>query len=58
MLYKEQEFWRKKHSFYDDLKCEWDMHSAHDLVMRTGDFNIHNCRHIDGFHRGHSSEEC
>ena len=20
-------------SFYDELKCEWDMHSADDLVM-------------------------
>ena len=23
----------EKQSFYDGLKCEWDMHSADDLVM-------------------------
>ena len=23
---------RQKQSFYDELKCEWDMHSAHDLL--------------------------
>ena len=26
-------------SFYDELKCEWDMHPARDLVMCLGDFN-------------------
>ena len=35
--------------FYDKLKCEWDMHSAHNLVMCLGDFNGHVGRHIDGF---------
>ena len=35
--------------FYDGLKCEWDMHSADDLVMCLGDFNGHVGRHIDGF---------
>ena len=29
---------KKKQSFYDELKCEWDMHSAGDLVMCLGDF--------------------
>ena len=36
-------------SFYDKLKCEWDMHSADDLVMCLGDFNGHVGMHIDGF---------
>ena len=36
-----------KNSFYDKVKCEWDMHSAGDLVL--GDFNGHVCRHADGF---------
>ena len=38
-----------KQSFYDELKCEWDMHSADDLVMFLGDFNGHVGWHIDGF---------
>ena len=38
-----------KNSFYDELKCEWDMHSADDLVMCLGNFNGHIGRHIDGF---------
>ena len=29
----------EKQSFYDKMKCEWDMHSADDLVMCLGDFN-------------------
>ena len=29
----------EKQSFYDERKCEWDMHSAGDLVMCLGDFN-------------------
>ena len=29
----------EKQSFYDELKCEWDMHSACDLVMCLGVFN-------------------
>ena len=44
--------WKKfegKQSFYNKLKCEWDMHSADDLVMCLGDFNRHVGRHIDGF---------
>ena len=39
----------EKQSFYDKLKCEWNMHSAGDLVMSLGDFNEHVSRHIDGF---------
>ena len=39
----------EKQSFYDDLKCEWDMYSADDLVMCLGDFNGHVGRHIDSF---------
>ena len=39
----------EKHSFYDELKCEWDMHSADDLVMCLGYINGHVDRHIDGF---------
>ena len=36
--------------FYDELKGEWDVHSAGDLVMCLGDINGHVGRHIDGFH--------
>ena len=35
-------------SFHDELQCEWDMHSADDLVMCLGDINGHIGRHIDG----------
>ena len=38
--------WEEKHSFYDELTCEWDMHSADDLDMCLGDVNGHICRHI------------
>ena len=38
----------EKQSFYDEVKCELDMHSADDLVMCLGDFNGRVCRHIDG----------
>ena len=43
--------WKKfggKTAFYDKLKCEWDMHSADDLVMHLGIFYGHLGRHIDG----------
>ena len=43
----------EKQSFYDELKGEWDMHSAGDLVMCLCDFNGHVGRHIDGFNRVH-----
>ena len=39
----------EKQCFYDGLICEWDMHSADDLVLSFGDFNGHVGRHIDGF---------
>ena len=39
----------RKNSFYDELKGEWDMHSADDLVMCLGDFNGHVAKHINGF---------
>ena len=39
----------EKRSFYDELKCEWDMHSAVDLLMCLGIFNGLIGRHIDGF---------
>ena len=48
MLHK-VEVWQKKQSFYDELKGEWDMHSAVNLVMCLGDFIGHIGRHIDGF---------
>ena len=37
----------ENHSIYDELKCEWDMHSVGDLVMCLGDINGHIGRHID-----------
>ena len=43
--------WRKfgrKTVFYNELKCELDMHSAGDLVMCLGDINGHIGRHING----------
>ena len=43
----------EKHSFYDELKGEWDMHSAGDLVMCLGNFTIHIGRHIDEFEGVH-----
>ena len=46
------QWWRnlkEKQSFYDKLKCELDIHSVSDLVMRFGDFNGHIGRRIDGF---------
>ena len=43
----------EKTSFYDKLKCEWDMHSADDLIMRVGDINGHIGRHVDGFDGGY-----
>ena len=42
----------EEQSFYDELKCEWDMHSEGDLVMCLGDFNGHVVRHFDGFMEG------
>ena len=43
----------EKQSFYDEQKCESDMHSAGDLVMYLGDINAHAGRHIDEFNGVH-----
>ena len=43
----------EKHSFYDELKGEFDMHSADGLAMCSCDFNGHVGRHIDGFDEVH-----
>ena len=40
---------REKLCFYDELKCEWDMHRAVNLAMCLGNINGHVSRHIDGF---------
>ena len=48
MLHKVEEVWRKN-AFYDELKCEWDMHSADDSIMCLCDIN----GHIDGLGRMH-----
>ena len=42
-----------KQSIYDELKCEWDMHSADDLFICLGYFNGHFGRNIDGFDNAH-----
>ena len=39
----------EKQSFYEELKCEWDMHYENILVMCLGDINGHVGRHIDCF---------
>ena len=48
----------EEQSFYDELKCEWDMHSAGDLVKCLGDMlGGHVCMYIDGcdgVHGGYS----
>ena len=38
----------EKRSSYDELKDEWDIHSAGDLAMCLDDLNGHIGRHIDG----------
>ena len=47
ILLKVEEVWRKT-VIHDELKCEWDMHSAGDLIMCLGDINGHVGRHING----------
>ena len=37
----------EKHTIYDNMKCEWDMHSAGNLAMCLGDFNGHIGRHVE-----------
>ena len=43
----------EKQYFYDELKYEWDMHSAGDLAMCLCNLNGHVYKHIDGFDRVH-----
>ena len=52
MLHNVEEVLKKK-SFYDQLKIDWDMHSAGDLVVCLGDFNGHIGTHIHGFNGVH-----
>ena len=51
----------EKNSLYDDLKGEWDVHSACDIVMCLGDFSGHVGRHIDigfdGVHEGYGVDQ-
>ena len=49
-----EDVWRKSSLFYDELKCELDIHSADDLVMCLGDINGHIGRRIDGFDWGYA----
>ena len=46
----------EKQYCYDELICEWHMHSAGDLVMCLGYFNGHICRYIDGFDKVHGGQ--
>ena len=48
MLHNEENVFRKN-NLYDELKGEWDMHSADDLVMCLSEFSGHIGRHVDGF---------
>ena len=41
--------YEEKQSYYDELKGEWDIHSAGDLFMCLDDINGHVGRHIDGW---------
>ena len=43
----------EKQSFYDEMKGEWDMDSASDLVMCLGDIDGHIGRHIDRYDGDH-----
>ena len=43
----------EKRTFYGEIKCDWDMHFAGDLVMCLGDINEYIGRHIDGLHGDH-----
>ena len=49
MLRKGGKGLEEKQSLYDELKCEWDMHSAGEIAMCCADFNGHVGRHIYGF---------
>ena len=52
MLCKVKEFWNNGNLF-DELKGEWDIHSADDLAVCLGDLNVNQGRHIDGFYFVH-----
>ena len=52
MLHKVEEVWRTRQSFYDELKCEWDVYYADDLVMCLGNLDGH-VNGIDGVHGGY-----
>ena len=43
----------EKQSFYDEQKCEWDMHYVDHLEMCLGDRSGQFGRHIDVFDRVH-----
>ena len=47
---------KKKQTYYDELICEWYMHSAGDLVICLGNLNGHVGRYIDGFNGAHGEE--
>ena len=47
----------EKQSFYDELKCEWDVLSSGDFVMCLDDINGHIGRHIEGFNRIYGGRE-
>ena len=42
----------EKPSYYDELNCEWDMHSADNLVVCLGHLKGHVGRHFDGCMEG------
>ena len=47
-------------SFYDQLKCKREMHSADDLITCLDDINGQFCRHVDGFdgvHGGYGADK-
>ena len=52
MLHKVDEVLRKT-VFFDELKCDLDMHSADYLVMCLDDFNRYVGSHFDGVHGGY-----
>ena len=43
----------EKQSFYDEVKCELNVHSPHDFAMCLDDFNGYVGRHVHGFDEVH-----
>ena len=39
----------EKQSFHDELRCEWNMHVAGDLVMCLREFSGYVGKHVGGF---------